>query len=128
VLQDDDVATILRPTGFGALRADRPLLAIADRLHAVRIDAEGDQIVLGCRRAPLAEGEVVLARAKVASMALPHAAILRIGLQPGPDLLQLGLGLGRQIIAVEPEEDPVADHGRELFDGACGRALRHGRR
>ena len=109
--------------GFAVVGANRAFLAVADRLHTVLIDAESDQIVLGRVGTTLAEGEVVLARAAVVAMAFDHETILRIGLQPGSDLLQLALRFGRQIVTVEAEEDPVADAGGELFDGAGGRTL-----
>src|SRR4051794_19645498 len=54
LLQDDDPAAILRPGRLVGTEDRRPLLAVADRLDAVRVDAERDQVVLDRGRATLA--------------------------------------------------------------------------
>src|SRR6266404_2320936 len=128
LLEDDHVAAILRPGCFVRAEYGRPLLAVADRLHPTRIDAQRDQVVPGRRGATLAESQVVLARAALVAMAFDHEAVLRIGLQPRGLLLKLRLRLGGQIVAIRSEEHAIADVRLEIIDrtGLC--ALRDGRR
>ena len=100
---------VLGPDCIAAAEHGGPLLAVTDNLDAVRRDAQADEI-LHCRvGAPLAQGEVVLARATLIAMALDVGPVLRILLQPGGPALDLRLRLGLQVRLVEVEEDAVAN-------------------
>src|ERR1700754_2913439 len=55
-------AVLVRAERYGAL------LAVADRGQTARVDAEADQVVLGRIGAPLAQREVVVARAALVAV------------------------------------------------------------
>src|SRR3546814_10907879 len=63
VVEHHHGTTVLGPRLLGRARNGRTFLAVADDLHPVRIDAEGNQIVTRRIGAPLAKRQVVLAGA-----------------------------------------------------------------
>src|SRR5688572_666110 len=101
------VATVLGPRRLVLALDGRPLLAVADRGHAVGVDPEVDEVRAGRVRSPLAQSEVVLDRSPLVRM--PFDSDADVG-----ELAQsLGLGLERlarvlaEVGAVEVEEDHV---------------------
>src|SRR5262249_32327727 len=93
----------------------RPLLAVGDGLQPVPVDAERDEIVLHGIGAPLAQREVVFARAALVAVTFDRDAILRVLLQPCGLLLQRVLRIRANLVAVVVEEDPIADAHLELL-------------
>src|SRR5438046_868126 len=61
-------ATILLPAGFGALHAERLLLAEADGAEAVGRDAQRDEILLDGTGAAITEAEVIFGRTTLIAM------------------------------------------------------------
>src|SRR5436190_2199117 len=61
-------ATILLPAGFGALHAERLLLAEADGAEAVGRDAQRDEILLDGTGAAITEAEVIFGRPTLIAM------------------------------------------------------------
>src|SRR5262244_333788 len=111
-----DAAAVLRERDIVMPRILRPLLAVGDRLDAVGIDAERDEIILHGVGATLAERQVVLARAALVAMALDRDRVLPVLLQPRRLLLERVLRIGADLIAVVVEEHAVADADLELLD------------
>src|SRR5579883_671508 len=88
LVDDRHAATVLRPGRL--VRADhrRTLLAVADRRHAIRRDAERDEHVLHRGGATLAESQVVLARAALVAMAFDRDCHVGVLLKPVGLLLE----------------------------------------
>src|SRR6185312_7289773 len=107
-VDDRHTAAVLRPGGLVRAEHGGTLLAVADRLDAVGRDAQRHQRIAYRRRAALAEGEVVLARAALVAMTLDRHRHVRIFLQPLGLTLQRGPALGLDRRLVEVEEDAVA--------------------
>src|SRR6059036_3133184 len=63
------VSAILRPRVLVVSGGERPLLAVGHGLDAARIDAVTDEVLLGRRRAPVAERQVVLVGPALVAMA-----------------------------------------------------------
>src|SRR5262245_49161209 len=64
------VAPVAGPALLVGIRAHGDLLAVGDRLHAVRGHAQRDQVVVGRLGAPLAQRQVVLDGAALVAVAL----------------------------------------------------------
>src|SRR5713101_1684433 len=86
----------------------RPFLAIADCRDPPRGNPRCDQHVLGRLSAPLAEREVIFARASLVAMAFDRDGDIRVSPQPIGLPRQNLLRLGRDIGPVEGEEHAVA--------------------
>jgi len=93
----------------------RPLLAVGDGLDAVGIDAERDKIILHAIRPPLAQRQVVFARAALVAMALDRDRVLAILLQPRRLLFQRILGIRADLVSLVLLENTVADADLELL-------------
>src|SRR5262245_13137395 len=121
-LRQEVVPAILGPAGFGLLRAHRALLAIRDDGDAVGLDPLRDEVVHGCLGALLTEGEVVLGRAALVTVALDQHEVLAVRLEPGRVAVE-DLGVARtDVVLVEVEVDRLEI--RILFELA---RLRHRR-
>src|SRR5579862_5636914 len=88
-------AAVLLPAILGRLGALRPLLAVANGFQAIGRDAQLHQEILGRRRAPVAQRQVILRRSPLVAMAFHHHREVRVLLE---DLLQQR-GVMRQRVA-----------------------------
>src|SRR5262245_8882709 len=127
LLEDRDAAAVLRPRGLIALRHLRPLLAVADGLDAVRIDALRNQVVADGVGPAFAESQVVLAGAALVAVAFDGDCVVGVLTEPSRLLVQRFLGIGANLIAVVVEEHAITDIHLEVFNrtrrrGAAGRA------
>src|SRR5437867_13148841 len=87
-------ATILLPAGFGALHAERLLLAEADGAEAVGRDAQREEILLDGTGAAIAEAEVVFGRTTLIAMALDGELELWIAMQDFGGLRECRASIG----------------------------------
>src|SRR5437588_12885263 len=85
-----DGAPILRPAGYVVADGDRPLLAVGNGPHAMRLDPARGEIIVHRLRAPRAQRDIVFARAALVGMAFDREMILRVGPQPLRLLFQGG--------------------------------------
>src|SRR5438876_11156193 len=74
-------ATILLPAGFGALHAERLLLAEADGAEAVGRDAQRDEILLDGTGAAITEAEAIFGRTTPIARTFDGYLVLGIALQ-----------------------------------------------
>src|SRR5438876_966134 len=82
------VAAILRPRVLVVSGGERPLLAVGHGLDAARIDAVTDDVLLGRRRAPVTERQVVFVGPALVAMAADADAQRRVGLKDRHLLVQ----------------------------------------
>ena len=118
LLQDRHAAAILRQADSSLSGDLRPLLAIADGLDAVRIDAVRHEIVAHRVRAPFAERQVVFARAALVAVTLDSDGVVAILAEPRRLAVQGILCIGTDLIAVVIEEDAIADVNLKILDRA----------
>src|SRR5947199_8643501 len=107
-------ATILLPAGFGALHAERLLLAEADGAEAVGRDAQRDEILLDGTGAAITEAEVIFGRTTLIAMTFDGYLELWIALQEvgGPREGRASIGTNVSLVIVEIG---VADFSQEKF-------------
>src|SRR5580704_10656274 len=85
-------AAILLPALFAVLGAEGPLFAPADGVHAIRADAQRNQIILRCLRAPFTQADIIFGGTALVAMAFDGYAHLRVGTQK---FRRLGEGVAR---------------------------------
>src|SRR4051812_44133686 len=123
-VDDRHGAAVLGPGLLVVARVDRALGAVGDRQHPVRRHAQALQVALHRRGAPLAQRDVVLARAALVAVAFDGDGDGRELLQPGGLPLQ---GLAGGVVergAVVSEVDAVADVDLKVLLGAGLRLVR----
>src|SRR5271156_4643879 len=103
VCHDEVRAAILLPARFVMLGAERALFAPARCFHAVRRDAERNQVVLRGFGASLAQTQVVFRGSALVAMAFDGDVNLRIGTQELGIFGQSGAGVLAQIGLIELE-------------------------
>src|SRR5688572_5325571 len=102
-------AAVLRPRGVVVPFVEGTLLAVADGADASRVDAEGDQVILGGVGAAVAEGQVVLLGAALVAVAFDEQVVAgALAAEPGGRSLQ-GVLRGRVQRAVVVVEVCVLD-------------------
>src|SRR5690349_2493401 len=117
-VDDRHGAAVLGPGLLVVAGIDRTLGAVGDGQHPVRLNTQALQVALHRRGAPLAQRDVVLARAALVAVALDGDGNGRELLQPGGLPLQ---GLAGGVVergAVVGEVDAVADVDLEVLLGA----------
>src|SRR3989441_271606 len=82
------IVAVLRPGLLVVARVERPLFAVGHRLEATAVDAVAHEVLLGGRRAPVAEGEVVLVRAALVAVPGDADPEVRVRLEDGHLLIE----------------------------------------
>src|SRR5205814_6662061 len=118
------VPAILRPRVFVVSGSERPLLAVGHGLDTAAIDAVADDVLLGRRRAPVAERQVVFVGPALVAMAADPNPQARVSLEDRHLLIQ-----DRGVPA--PDDRLViveVDHGREQGPHCLRRLSERGER
>jgi hypothetical protein len=108
-------ASVLRPAGDIVAHCYWALLAVRNRVHALRIDAARSEIVTHGLCAPSAQRNVVFTCAALVGMAFDGEDVLVVVLQPLCLLLQRCDRLRGQFRRIGFEEDPVAHIDNEVL-------------
>src|SRR6185312_3999978 len=98
---------VLRPDLLTGSDHRRPLPAVAHRLHARGIDAEGGEVAHHHAGPLFAERQVVFARAALVAMSLDHETALRLLLYLCRQCIQGSAGIRPQLGRIILEEDAV---------------------
>src|SRR5579859_983378 len=104
------------PAFFVVLGANRAFLAPTGRLHAVRGNAERDQEILRCLRAPLAQAKIVFRGAALVAIAFDRNASLRVGAEEFRVLGQYLASLAAEIRFIRVEVGVFDVLGKHLID------------
>ena len=105
-------ATVLLPAALVVLRADRPLLTVADGADTAGLDALADEVVHRRARATIAKAEVVLVGATFVAVTFDEHELVAVLLQPPGVRVEDPPVARPNLVAVEIEVD-----GLQRVDG-----------